>query len=65
MIFNIINPNVLKKHLKMPDFIFCGFCNHFKADISPFIFSIKQVEFCKLNLNRGLKRVYLILIRLV
>ena len=52
-IFNLIDPKLMKKHLEMPDFVFDGFINHFKAVVSQFIFSIKQVEFCKLHLNRG------------
>ena len=52
-IFNLIDPNLMKKHLKMLDFVFDGFCNRFKAVISPFIFSQKQVGFYKLDFDRS------------
>ena len=51
-IFNRIDPNLMKKHLKMLDIVFDKFYYGFKAVISQFIFSNKQVEFCKLDLNR-------------
>ena len=52
-IFNLTDPNLMKKHLKMLDFVFDGFYNRFKAVISPFIFSQKQVGFYKLDFDRG------------
>ena len=44
-IFNLIDPNLMKKYLKMLDFVLDGFYDGFKAVISLFIFSNKQVGF--------------------
>ena len=52
-IFNLIDPNLMKKHLKMLDFVFCGFINHFKAVRKESIFSYPVFGFCNLQFNRS------------
>ncbi len=52
-IFNLIDSNLLKKYLKMLDFVFRAFYNHYKAIISLFIFQKKQTDFFKPYLIRG------------
>ena len=37
----------------MLDFVFDGFCDGFKAFLSQFIFFNKQVDFYKLDFDRG------------
>ena len=52
-IFNLIDPNLMKKHLIMPDFVFDGFINNFKAVVKEYIFSYPVFGFCNLQFNRS------------
>ena len=52
-IFNLIDPNLMKKHLMMLDFVFYGFINHYKAVRKEYIFSYPVFGFCNLQFNRS------------
>ena len=52
-ILNLIDPNVMKKHLIMLDFVFDEFINHFKAVVKEYIFSYTVFGFCNLQFNRS------------
>ncbi|WP_293870981.1 IS1182 family transposase [Flavobacterium sp.] len=52
-IFNLIEPNLMKKYLKMLWLYFDGFNDHFKAVVKEYIFSYTVFGFCNLQFNRS------------